>query len=99
MKKLILAMLLIATPALAQPEPLAPKAPLTDRERVQADRAQAATQEKDAPTARPWDRGADGKRPWESGPTGGSGATIRLRGMAAAESRSLGRPGLSRSCP
>jgi hypothetical protein len=67
MKKFILAMLLIATPALAQPEPPAAKAPLTDRERVQADRAQAATQEKDAPTARPWDRGADGKRPWDRG--------------------------------
>ncbi|TYO61898.1 hypothetical protein FXV83_35740 [Bradyrhizobium hipponense] len=67
MKKILLISLLITTPALAQSEPPAPKAPLTDRERVQADRAQAASEEKNAPTARPWDRGADGKRPWDRG--------------------------------
>ncbi len=67
MKKIILATLLITTPAAAQNEPLPPKASITDRERVQADRARAAADEKDAPTARPWDRGADGKRPWERG--------------------------------
>jgi hypothetical protein len=67
MKKFILAMLLIATSGLAQSEPVPPKAPITDREQVQADRARAASEEKNAPTARPWDRGADGKRPWERG--------------------------------
>jgi hypothetical protein len=60
-------MLLIATSGLAQGEPVPPKAPITDREQVQADRARAASEEKNAPTARPWDRGADGKRPWERG--------------------------------
>jgi len=67
MGKFILILLLIATPASAQSESVPPKAPLTDRERVQADRARAAAEEKDAPTARPWDRGADGKRPWDRG--------------------------------
>jgi hypothetical protein len=67
MKKFILAMLLIATSGLAQSEPVPPKAPITDREQVQADRARAASEEKNAPTARPWDRGADGKRPWDRG--------------------------------
>ncbi|MET4359707.1 hypothetical protein ABIB06_000279 [Bradyrhizobium sp. LB8.2] len=67
MKKFILAMLLIATSGLARSEPVPPKAPITDREQVQADRARAASEEKNAPTARPWDRGADGKRPWDRG--------------------------------
>lgn len=67
MKKFIFATLLIITPASAQTEPLPPKAPITDREQVQADRARAAAEEKNAPIARPWDRGADGKRPWERG--------------------------------
>jgi hypothetical protein len=67
MKKFIFTMLLIATSGLAQSEPVPPKAPITDREQVQADRARAASEEKNAPTARPWDRGADGKRPWDRG--------------------------------
>lgn len=62
--KILLMSLLITTPALAETEPPAPNAPLTDREWVQADRAQAAaSEEKNAPTTRRWDRGEDGKRP------------------------------------
>jgi hypothetical protein len=67
MRKIILVMLFVITPMSAQSEPLPPKAPLTDREQVQADRARAVVEEKNAPTSRPWDRGADGKRPWERG--------------------------------
>jgi hypothetical protein len=67
MKKFILMTLFIATPVFAQNDPSPPKAPLSDREVVQADRARAAVEEKNAPTARPWDRGADGKRPWDRG--------------------------------
>jgi len=67
MKSFFLMMLLIATPVFAQSDQPAPPAPLTTREQVQADRARAAAEEKNAPTARPWDRGADGKRPWERG--------------------------------
>ena len=69
MKKFFLMTLLVATPVSAQTDQPAPPAPLTTREQVQADRARAAAEEKSAPTARPWDRGADGKRPWERGAT------------------------------
>lgn len=57
--------LLTISPAFAQTPQPSQKLPLTDREQVQADRAKAAAEEKDAPTARPWDRDADGKRPWD----------------------------------
>ncbi|AWL98397.2 hypothetical protein ABIA00_000484 [Bradyrhizobium ottawaense] len=64
MTKFILVALLTTLPVLAQTTPI-PTPPLTDRERVQADRAKAAEDEKGAPMTRPWDRDADGKRPWE----------------------------------
>jgi len=66
-KFLLMTLLLIASPVSAQNDQPAPPAPLTTREQVLADRARAAADEKNAPTARPWDRGADGKRPWERG--------------------------------
>ena len=69
MKKFFLMTLLLTPPVSAQSDQPAPPAPLTTREQVQADRARAAAEEKSAPTARPWDRGADGKRPWERGAT------------------------------
>ncbi|WP_245453675.1 hypothetical protein [Bradyrhizobium sp. AC87j1] len=64
MTKFIIVALLTTLPALAQTAPI-PTQPLTDRERVQADRAKAAQDEKVAPMTRPWDRDSDGKRPWE----------------------------------
>ncbi len=64
MAKFIIVAVVTTLPVLAQTTP-APTAPLTDRERVQADRAKAAEDEKVAPITRPWDRDADGKRPWE----------------------------------
>ena len=69
MTKFLIAMLfaaLLATaPAASQTSQAQPKPPVTDREQVQADRARAAAEEKNAPTTRPWDRDANGKRPWE----------------------------------
>ncbi|SCB34478.1 hypothetical protein GA0061098_1006243 [Bradyrhizobium shewense] len=64
MTKFIIVALLTTLPALAQTAPI-PTQPPTDRERVQADRAKAAEDEKVAPMTRPWDRDSDGKRPWE----------------------------------
>lgn len=68
-KFLIAALLAMAPvamgPVAAQTSQAQPKTPPTDREQVQADRAKAAAEEKNAPTARPWDRDASGKRPWE----------------------------------
>lgn len=64
MAKFIIVAVVTTLPVLAQTTP--PTAPpLTDRERVQADRAKVADDEKVAPITRPWDRDADGKRPWE----------------------------------
>ncbi|MEY9184482.1 hypothetical protein ABIG06_006071 [Bradyrhizobium sp. USDA 326] len=65
MTKFIIVVLLTTLPVLAQTTPVPTAPPLTDRERVQADRARAAEDEKVAPISRPWDRDADGKRPWE----------------------------------
>ena len=65
MTRLLIIALLAVFPVGAQTVQPAPKLPLTDREQIQADRARAAAEEKNAPTARPWDRGADGKRPWD----------------------------------
>ncbi len=65
MTKFIIVVLLTTCPLLAQTTPVPSTPPLTDRERVQADRAKAAEDEKVAPTTRPWDRDLDGKRPWE----------------------------------
>ena len=64
MTKFIIVALLTTFPALAQTAQI-PAPAVTDRERVQADRAKAAEDEKVAPATRPWDRDADGKRPWE----------------------------------
>jgi len=64
MTKFIIVALLTTFPALAQTTPN-PTPPDTDRERVQAERAKAAEDDKVAPATRPWDRDADGKRPWE----------------------------------
>ena len=61
----LLAILLALAPVAAQTSEAQPKPPVTDREQVQADRAKAAAEEKNAPTTRPWDRDANGKRPWE----------------------------------
>ena len=61
----LLAMLHAMAPVAAQASEAQPKPPVTDREQVQADRAKAAAEEKNAPTTRPWDRDANGKRPWE----------------------------------
>ena len=65
MIKFIIVGFLIVTPVLAQTKPPAPAAPASGREQIRADRAKAAEDEKNGPTARPWDRNADGKRPWE----------------------------------
>lgn len=65
MTKFIIVVLLTTFPVLAQTNPVPTAPPLTDRERVQADRARAAEDDRVAPTARPWDRDADGKRPWD----------------------------------
>jgi hypothetical protein len=65
MTKFIMVALLIPFPALAQDIPSPSKARPTDREQIQADRARVLAEEKNAPTARPWDRDPDGKRPWE----------------------------------
>lgn len=65
MTKFIIVALVTTLPVLAQTTPAPTAPPLTDRERVQADRAKAAEDEKLAPITRPWDRDADGKRPWE----------------------------------
>ncbi|TGN89803.1 hypothetical protein EOW77_0005720 [Bradyrhizobium yuanmingense] len=65
MTKFIIVALLTTLPVLAQTNPVPTAPPLTDRERVQADRAKAAEDEKGAPATRPWDRDADGKRPWD----------------------------------
>lgn len=64
MTKFMIVALLTTLPVLAQTTPV-PAPPVTDRERVQADRAKAAEDERVAPITRPWDRDADGKRPWE----------------------------------
>ncbi|PIT04662.1 hypothetical protein TSA1_30865 [Bradyrhizobium nitroreducens] len=65
MTKFLIAALLAISPVAAQTSEAQPKPSLTDREQVQADRAKAAVEERNAPTARPWDRDASGKRPWE----------------------------------
>ncbi|WP_246789701.1 hypothetical protein [Bradyrhizobium sp. CCBAU 51765] len=65
MTKFITVVLLTTLPVLAQTTPVPTAPPLTDRERVQAERAKAAEAERVAPITRPWDRDADGKRPWE----------------------------------
>ncbi|MEW6147811.1 MAG: hypothetical protein ACOY3N_06480 [Bradyrhizobium sp.] len=65
MTKFIIVVLLTTFPVLGQTTPVLTVPPPTDRERVQADRAKAAEDEKVAPITRPWDRDADGKRPWE----------------------------------
>lgn len=64
MTKFLIVAFLTTLPVLAQTAPIA-TSPLTDRQRVQADRAKAAEDERVAPNTRPWDRDADGKRPWE----------------------------------
>ncbi|QPF81910.1 hypothetical protein IC762_19120 [Bradyrhizobium genosp. L] len=64
MKRFLIIVLLTVCPVAAQTAQPSPTPP-TDRERVQADRAKAAADEKTAPSARPWDRDANGKRPWE----------------------------------
>lgn len=65
MVKFIIVAVVTTLPVLAQTTPVPTAPPLTDRERVQADRAKVADDEKVAPITRPWDRDADGKRPWE----------------------------------
>jgi len=65
MIKFIIVTFLTTLPVLAQTTPVPAPPPLTDRERVQADRSKAAEDERLAPITRPWDRDADGKRPWE----------------------------------
>ncbi|KYG19639.1 hypothetical protein SE92_04650 [Bradyrhizobium sp. AT1] len=65
MTKFLIAALIVMGPAAAQTSEVQPKPSVTDREQVQADRAKAAAEERNAPTARPWDRDASGKRPWE----------------------------------
>lgn len=64
MIKFIIVALLSTLPAVAQTAQM-PAPPATDRERVQAERAKEAQDDKVAPATRPWDRDADGKRPWE----------------------------------
>ncbi|MGT2501188.1 hypothetical protein ACVOMS_10905 [Bradyrhizobium guangxiense] len=75
MTKFLAVILLTGLPVLAQAELPAGKLPLSDREQVKSDRAKAAEDEKNATTARPWDRDADGKRPWERKNTVPSPAT------------------------
>lgn len=65
MTRFIIVAFLTTLPVLAQTTSVPGAPPLTDRERVQADRAKAAEEERVAPITRPWDRDADGKRPWE----------------------------------
>jgi hypothetical protein len=65
MTKFLALILLTTLPVVAQTEQPTNKLPLSDREQVKSDRAKAAEEEKNATTARPWDRDADGKRPWE----------------------------------
>ena len=65
MTKFLIVALLTTSAAFAQHSATPIVTTPTDRERVQADRAKAAEDEKGAPATRPWDRDADGKRPWE----------------------------------
>ncbi len=70
MTKFMIVALLTVSPAVAQTVEPSPKPPLTDRERIQADRARAAAEERNGSAARPWDRDANGKRPWQKPVTG-----------------------------
>lgn len=58
----------VATPASAaeKADDSALTPPMSDRERIAADRAKANAEMKTQSTARPWDRDANGKRPWDT---------------------------------
>ena len=59
----------VATPASAAEkadDSIVPTPPMSDRERITADRAKANAEMKTQSSARPWDRDANGKRPWDT---------------------------------
>jgi hypothetical protein len=62
---MLLAIVLVAGPAIARDAQPAPSPTPSDREIIQPARAKAAAQTAAEDKARPWDRDADGKRPWE----------------------------------